>query len=358
MFTFVLSTLNQTTMKKTFSISVIFILFMASAYSQYVLQKDYIELHQQGTSLYSITYKNLRIVPLFAGSAFQEAHKNVGNYKTLKESLDSGLVEIKESGSEATTIQNQIHTSNDDLQVQQYQQNYSSSGNVNQLVIRNLTNDTLFIMAGELVSGGKQDRVIAENILLPPGKEFVPLPVFCVEHGRWNANTDDGNSFKQHRSFVGNSVRSKAVQNADQSAVWSQVSEVTKKNNSQSGTDNFNAVYSNKEFMEEFNSYSGFFKTSFGSISNCIGFVGISGNKIVGCDIFATSELFYQQFESLVAAYITEAITVNETPSLKDNEIQDYLKSFLTASENQDEMIQKKGKSFEHNGNKLHIATF
>ncbi len=152
---FAVSSIKQhTTMKKPYSIAVIFIFFIVSACSQYVLQKDYIEFQQSGTSFYSITYKNLRVVPLFAGSAYKDAHKDVGHYKTLRESLDSGLVEIKETGSEVSTIQNQIHISNDNLHFQQYQQNNSPSGNVNQLVIGNLTTDTLFIMAGELVSAG------------------------------------------------------------------------------------------------------------------------------------------------------------------------------------------------------------
>ncbi len=86
--------------------------------------------------------------------------------------------------------------------------------------------------------------------------------------------------------------------------------------------------------------------------------MGVSGDKIIGCDIFAISELFYQQLESLIAAYITEAITINKTPSMKDSEIQVYLNSFLTEGSQQDSQINEKGKFFEHNGNKLHIATF
>jgi len=319
-------------MKKSFLILAALILFSISAHSQYVLQKDYIEVHQTGTALYSATYKNLKIIPLFGGSAYKAAHISVGEYITLKDALNSGLLEIRET--------------------------FSSGGNVNQLEVRNLSKDTVFIMAGELVSGGKQDRVIAKNILLPPGKNFVPLPVFCVEHGRWSAGSEDGASFKEHRAFTANSVRSKAVQNADQSAVWQQVDEVTTKNKSKSSTDNFNEIYANKEFMKEFNAYTEFFKNTFNDLDDCIGFLGVSGNRIVGCDIFATNELFSQQFESLIAAYITEAITENKAPSLSDVEIHSYLISFLTANKNQENMINEKGKSFEHKGKKLHIATF
>ena len=39
-------------------------------------------------------------------------------------------------------------------------------------------------MAGEVVKGGKQDRVIAQDVVLAPG-ETIDLNAFCVEKNRW-----------------------------------------------------------------------------------------------------------------------------------------------------------------------------
>jgi hypothetical protein len=42
----------------------------------------------------------------------------------------------------------------------------------------------VFVMAGEQLVGCKQNRVVNASIMVPPQSE-VPLPVTCVERGRW-----------------------------------------------------------------------------------------------------------------------------------------------------------------------------
>jgi len=342
-------------MKNLFLILLLLSVFI-STQAQYYLKKDYIEIQQKDEKINSVTYKNLKIIPLFAGTSFIAANNDVGKYKTLNEVLGNGKVEIKETGA-AGNRQNSNINSNEP--VQQAENNLSSnSGNVNQLMIRNLTNDTIFIMGGELVQGGKQDRVVGENFLLPPGKEFVPLPVFCVEHGRWTYKEDNRSGFNKYNSFTANSVRSKAVKNSDQSAVWAQVSEVTTANKADTSTGSFNSLYNNEKFMGEMKEYKDYFISALGDMNGCIGFVGISGDRVVGCDIFATTELFKKEFVNLLSAYITEAITENKTPTLSDSKVNEYLQSFLIESTEQDKLINEKGKSFEYEGKRLHIATF
>lgn len=336
----------------------IVILLFLSAYinmqAQYYLKKDFIELQQLEDKLQSVTFKNLKIVPLFGGRSFVAANNDVGKYKTLKDVLGAGKVEIKETGS----VAQQNTDMNQTVNVRQSYENSGSGATVNRLMIRNLTQDTIFIMAGELVQGGKQDRVVGQNFLLPPGKDFVPLPVFCVEHGRWTYKENDGKGFDKHNSFTANSVRSKALKDANQSAVWAQVSEITTANKSDTSTGSFNVLYNNEKFMREMKEYKDYLISALDKLDGCIGFVGISGGRIVGCDIFATNDLFKQELENLLSAYITEAITEDKAPSLSDKEIQDYLLSFLTESADQDKAIDEKGRSFENEGKKLHIATF
>ena len=61
------------------------------------------------------------------------------------------------------------------------------TGNVNQLVIENRGNDEVFVQAGEIVKGGKQDRVLTVSVLLPKNSGPVPIGAYCVEQGRWQA---------------------------------------------------------------------------------------------------------------------------------------------------------------------------
>jgi hypothetical protein len=76
---------------------------------------------------------------------------------------------------------------------------YRSAPAVNQLVLVNRSKRPLLLLAGELVSGGKQDRIIAKDRIVAPGAEPLPLDVFCVEHGRWSSGS---NSPPPKRSFT------------------------------------------------------------------------------------------------------------------------------------------------------------
>ena len=58
-------------------------------------------------------------------------------------------------------------------------------GQVNTLFLSNTGKTPLYVMAGEVVLGGQQDRMLSRDTIIPPGKTHIPITVFCVEHGRW-----------------------------------------------------------------------------------------------------------------------------------------------------------------------------
>src|SRR6202011_1204503 len=88
--------------------------------------------------------------------------------------------------------------------------NYGAS--VNQLVLINHSKRPVLLLAGELVSGGKQDRIIAKDRIVAPGADPLPLDVFCVEHGRWSS----GLQFSAANTMVHPSVREQAAVNQSQ----------------------------------------------------------------------------------------------------------------------------------------------
>jgi hypothetical protein len=61
------------------------------------------------------------------------------------------------------------------------------TGRVNELQIENTGADAVFIQAGDIVKGGKQDRVLTVSLLLPAKSGLIPIASFCVEQGRWSA---------------------------------------------------------------------------------------------------------------------------------------------------------------------------
>src|SRR5262249_18624933 len=57
---------------------------------------------------------------------------------------------------------------------------------VNELAIQNLSNQDVYVQAGDIVKGGQQDRMIGVDLIVPPKSARLPIAAFCVEHGRWS----------------------------------------------------------------------------------------------------------------------------------------------------------------------------
>ena len=94
---------------------------------------------------------------------------------------------------------------------------------MNRLVLVNNSKHPLILLAGEVVTGGKQDRVVGKDRIVPAESDPVDLSVFCVEHGRW---TETSTKFDTHASvMLQPSVRMKAMADQDQQKVWDEVGE-------------------------------------------------------------------------------------------------------------------------------------
>src|SRR5205814_9812156 len=112
---------------------------------------------------------NLTIFPVVSANT----HDTSG-FITLDEGIRSGDVVVSEAGRVAGLIRGpHPHIP------------ASTSAQVNRLVLVNNSKHPLILLAGEIVTGGKQDRIIAEDRIVPAGADPVDLGVFCVERGRW-----------------------------------------------------------------------------------------------------------------------------------------------------------------------------
>ena len=103
-------------------------------------------------------------------------------------------------------------------------------GTVPVVVMENRSrSDHVFVMAGEVISGGKQTRTVRRDIILSPGQR-VETPVFCVEAHRWKGKA----SFGAAGVLVPQSIQKAVRKGADQSAVWGEVA----RNNAALGSEN------------------------------------------------------------------------------------------------------------------------
>jgi hypothetical protein len=92
---------------------------------------------------------------------------------------------------------------------------------VNELALVNNSDRPLILLAGEIVTGGKQDRVVGRDRIVPPHSEPIALGVFCVEPHRWRETSAAFGALGF--SMAQPSVRSKAMASRNQQEVWNEV---------------------------------------------------------------------------------------------------------------------------------------
>lgn len=331
------------------------------AFPQYILKEGFISLETNERVHDNFTFKNLRIYPLIGGIDFQAAHSDVGQYTNLKEALENDKVIISEKGGDvgysAGFNNDELLEESDNLEQIEIRQAFEQGGDVNELYIENVSQDTVYLMAGEVVKGGKQDRVLASDMILPPGEGKVELPVFCVEHGRWSYHSSP-TGFNEYYSVSSNSIRGKAVNEKSQYEVWEAVEEVTQKQGATSGSGTYTALEDADVYKITLAEYAEYFINQLNQLDDCIGFVGVTGDRIIGCDIFATPEMFREQSNNLIDAYITEAISEGAGIHFKDQAVLIYLNEFLSDESTQEEVVNAKGMQYEYKGRKLHLNTY
>ena len=263
----------------------------------------------------AVTYENISVFPVVASYT-----SDTSRFLTLEEGLASGEVIVSEQGAAG------LARSRDG----RIRPTYSSRASVNQLVLINRSKRPLLLLAGELVSGGKQDRIIGKDRIVPVGAEPLPLDVFCVEHGRWSSGAD----FSAAKTIVHPSVREQAAVNQRQDDVWNAVRSGTTAEASPSAprprvdaealsvivtneapTESYDRLYNKSKyvggsvdsFVEEVQRR---FARETSGLKNerVVGVVVAYGGEVAWSDIFASEDLFYKYWTKLLRSYAVEAL--------------------------------------------------
>jgi hypothetical protein len=278
-----------------------------------------------------VHYQNLTIFPVVSSES-----ADTSEFVTLDEALASGDVQITEQGdSVGRTRDGRVAFT------------FSSGPQVNQLVLVNRGKRPVLLLAGEVVSGGKQDRIIGKDRIVPVGRTPLPLDVFCVEHGRW---TGTSSQFSQTNLMVHPSVREEAAIEQDQRQVWAAVSgneesvaagaepgvpasaprisaEALAGAIAAAGTQSYQKIYrlspigtsvedATDEVRRRFDRATSDLKGRY-----VIGVVVAFGDEVAWSDIFASTELFNAYWPKLLSSYVVEAMTrpgVRQLASVED----------------------------------------
>jgi len=290
-----------------------------------------------------VTYENLTIFPVLSGESARTS-----GFVTLDEALSTGDAVISEEGSEA------LRRTRDGRPV--IVPDYQSGASVNRLVLINRGKRPLVLLAGELVSGGKQDRIIAKDRIVGPGERPLPLDVFCVEHGRWSSGTQ----FASAKIMVHPSVRERAAVDQKQEQVWDAVRSgstaradagvagaapplsprsIERAMASDAPTQSYAKVYNSRAvgvpidtFVEEVQKR---FERATSNLKGerVVGVVVAYGAEVAWSDIFASPELFGHYWTKLLRSYAIEALA---RPQTKEQASIDDAREFLRPVQGQE----------------------
>jgi hypothetical protein len=149
---------------------------------------------------------------------------------TLDEGIKNGQVEVTEAGNVRGLVRprpTRGRTDDSVLRSHPLPDPPTYRGDqVNTLVLVNNSDKPLLLLAGEIVTGGKQDRIVGKDRIVPAQSDPIDLGVFCIEHGRWTEDTATFRSSAKASAqslMVQPSVREKAMVDKNQQEVWDSV---------------------------------------------------------------------------------------------------------------------------------------
>jgi hypothetical protein len=199
------------------------------------------------------------------------------------------------------------------------------TGNVQELSIENLSRKaTVFLNAGDIVKGGRQDRTVRDDLILPPASGLVPLAAFCVEHGRWTKRgAEDSAAFAVNNKVLSSrQLKMAARYGQNQSEVWSGVAEQQAKLNSNvsqlagrnvetrsaDSASSLQLTLENKDLETVKQQYLDKLNRLLDGKTDVIGFVYVINGEINSAEVYNNKTLFRALWPKLLDAAVTEAI--------------------------------------------------
>jgi hypothetical protein len=273
-----------------------------------------------------ITRGNLTIFPVVA-----DRTHDTRNFITLDDGVRSGEVVVTEQGS----VRPLVRRHGDYI-------SQSDGAQVNRLVLVNNSEHPLILLAGEIVTGGKQDRVVGKDRIVPPKSDPIDLGVFCVEPERWVATKSSFGSF--HSQMAQPSVRRSAMAAKNQQKVWEDlrsasaglaaaappptVRELSK-------TSSYADVVSNAEVKGRVDAVAAPLEQSYLGLMrelrdrSAVGVVVAVNGRIIWADLFASTSLLEKYWPKLVRSYAAEALTEGKSSGQSDiKAAQAFLETF------------------------------
>lgn len=185
----------------------------------------------------------------------------------------------------------------------------SEGGSVPTLKLVNNSRRRVFLLAGEQLIGAKQNRILNTSILVEAGAEL-PIPVSCVEQGRWSYESKTFGSAGTAAHGKLRSTLSRQVSRSylacsapvsDQGEVWSEVSRKMRTLGSRSPSMALSQAF------EDHSAKLDDAKRQLECPDHCHGVVFVRNGAIVGADVFDQPGTLKRLWSKLLMAQLLDA---------------------------------------------------
>ncbi|MEO7674344.1 MAG: DUF6569 family protein [Pyrinomonadaceae bacterium] len=221
---------------------------------------------------------------------------------------------------------------------------------VDELMVENISPKyDVFIQSGDIVKGGKQDRVLAISVIISRNSGKVSIEAFCVESDRWE---DRGNESKKEFSSSEERVVSKELKIASngtgsgsgrgsQSEVWNEVANaqrnisanVTVDVTANSSASSLQLSLENKKLTKAREEFGKKFSDLTKGRTDVIGYAFAINGKINSADIYVSNHLFGKLWPKMLKAAVTEAISLADQTKAESEPTAGDISSFLSEAD-------------------------
>jgi hypothetical protein len=223
-----------------------------------------------------------------------------------------------------------------------------SGDSVNQLLLRNDSDKHLYLMAGEMLKGARQDRIVAKDTVIKPHSGWVVMDVFCVEHGRWSY---EGAEFKDSGKLGHSTLRYVAQGTKEQGKVWNEVAEKRGDLAKSAGitlpgeeTGTMEEAYSSEKIQALIKPYLSSLANPASEGKHVLGVVACYGEELLATDIFGSETLFAKLYPKLLESYAMDVAGKGKPKGkLSTEQVRDIIEKLI--AEGVGEASSEKGSS-------------
>lgn len=296
------------------------ILFFLSVQLVIQAQETFTYPHLQAIYDSVTVFRHLKLIPVIRREeTITNYQDSAQDWMSLKTGMKKGLIKLSERGEYMVD-------------------------NINVVMIENNSGQPLHIKSGEILVGGRQDRVFAKDTIIPAIAGPHTIPVYCIEENRWS-------HYEKTFSYGGNTssgLQRLLDSSSNQTIIWNEIRKWLKTSNQKSSS--FATFLHKKKTVDTTNAYIKYFLQKLPLLdSNTVGIIASSGNKILGADIFISPSFFYQSLPYLLEKYSLEAILSGAEVAMDYGKEQVYADRIFSQEEQPDYLIKKGKKVFYRN---------